>query len=181
MKKTMTALVAGIMFVALTLAGCSTQQNSSTSDVKKVTYIVLNSSQYPSENLSMTVATPGAVKVYVMGLDCFEQYDLFAGELPPEDEYELTEYQISKEEWNALINALDENRFMELPEELSKDERGIPTLDASTYYIQVETGDGVHRSGGYMAGYGDDEEHKRFDAIKWELYGVIAKDNPPEP
>ena len=25
MKKTMTALVAGIMFVALTLAGCSTQ------------------------------------------------------------------------------------------------------------------------------------------------------------
>lgn len=178
MKKNVIALLAGILLIPLTLAGCATQQNNGTSDVLKITYIVLNSSQYPFKDLSMIVATPDAVKVYIMGLDCFDQYDLFAGELPPEDKYELTEYQISEEEWNVLINTLVENRFMELPEELTD---GSDISGASTYYIQVETGNSVHRSGGYMAGYGDNEEHKRFDAIKYKLYGVIAEDNLPEP
>lgn len=109
------------------------------------------------------------MKKYRIYLEGSEDYDLFAGELPPKDEYDLTERQITKENWNALIGVLNENDFMELPKELSGDD----TSGGFTYYIQVETADDVHKSGGHMAGHGDDDTNQRFNAIYRELNDII--------
>ena len=170
MKKTMTALVAGIMFVALSLTGCSLQ-GKQLSDVQKISYI-----SYCGDNDCGTVLVITAdrkVKQYYITLD-YKYTDLFAGKLPSEDDYRnRLEYEITEDEWNALINTINENNFADLPEELPEGESTFYILDGSTRYMQVETADGVHKSGGYAAGDWDDEENKRFGAIKDKINEII--------
>lgn len=173
MKKNVIALLAGILLIPLTLAGCGTQQNNSTSDVKKITYILRGTDL---GILTMYVLTSDCtMKEYEMGFDDFIHYDLFAGELPPEGRYEVIgEYKISEEEWNALVSAINENNFAELPEELPAGR----VTDAAVIHMQVETADWTHETGGYMAGYEDDDESKRFRAIKDELWNIIEAHEP---
>lgn len=164
MKKTMTALVAGVLLMALTLTGCSVL-GKQLSDVKKISYVGYCGDQDCGTVLVIT--SDCKVKQYDITWD-YKYPDLFAGKLPSEDKYKLTEYQISEEEWDALVNALNENRFAQLPEDIS-----IEGYDMPTSYIQVETADGVYRSGGYGASLGDGGKNKRFDAVRNELYNII--------
>lgn len=187
MRKNVIALLAGVLLVPLSLAGCSMQENGSPthtttptpspsatnaqeSDLPKITYVVVGGD---GMIFRMYVLTPDyTVKRYDLNLEYYNQYDFFAGELPPEGEYRVDKYQISEENWNALVGAINENNFAELPEELPEDEEGMPVLDGTTYYIQVETSDGVHKSGGYEAGRWDDKENKRFRAIQEKLDSI---------
>ena len=160
MKKTVATLLAVILLIPLTLTGCSTQQNSSTSDVQKITYVC----DYGYGLSEMYVFTSDyTMKKYRIYSDSSERYGL------PKNGNELAvERQITKDNWNTLIDVLNKNDFMELPEELS----GNDMPDDLTCYIQVETADGVHKSGGTMAGYGEDEANKRFNAIQRELNNI---------
>ena len=58
-----------------------------------------------------------------------------------------------------MVNVLTRVRFMDLKEDISSDGN---ICDACTYYIMVETSDGVHTSGGYAAGMGETVEDKNF-------------------
>ena len=185
MKKTMTVLVAGIMFVALTLAGCSTQENGSPDvtttptpspsatvtqeNLQKVTYIISASMGHTPE---MYVFVPDySVKRYEMHSYNVTIDDLLAGDLPPDSEYTLTEYQISEEDWNALVNALNDNNFAELPERLQRD---AIAEDVPNYYVQVETSDWDHETGCCtFRAPGDDEENKRFRAVDKKIDEIM--------
>ena len=165
MRKNVIALLAGILLIPLSLVGCGTQ-GKQLSDVQKISYIGYCGHQ--ADCGTVFVLTPDcSVKEYDITWD-YKYTDLFAGKLPSEDEYELIEYQISEEKWNALINTMNENRFMALPEDIS-----IKGYDMSTAYIQVETADVVHKSGGYGASLGKDGKHERFQAIENELWKLI--------
>ena len=186
MKKTMTALVAGIMFVALTLTGCSTQENGSSGttatpsptatttqeNLPKISYVSYSGDQDCGTVLVITADRK--VKRYDITWS-YKRTDLFAGKLPSEDDYRnrLTEYEISEDEWNALINALNENRFEQLPEDIS-----IKGFDLPASYMQVETADGVHESGGYGASVGDGDENVRFGTVEHELYKIEEAHHP---
>lgn len=171
MKKRAIASLVGILLIPLSLAGCSTH-GKQLSDVQKISYIGYCGDQDCGTVLVIT--SDRKVKQYDITWD-YKYPDLFAGKLPSEDKYNLTEYQISEEEWNALINALDANSFMELPEDIS-----VEGFDMPTSHIQVETADGVHKSGGYGAAYGDEDANKRFHAVQEELYKIKKADwSPP--
>lgn len=60
---------------------------------------------------------------------------------------------------------------MELEEELPCNE----VYDAPSYYIQVETDDAVHKSGGYNAGGGKDSANKRFKDVL-DVLDYITRD-----
>lgn len=190
MKKTIAALLAGILFIPLTLAGCSTQENGSSgatatstpslsatamqeNNLPKITYVVSTAS---SATVRMYVLTADyTVKEYLMkGTEFFGNYDFFAGELPPEHRYELTEYTISEEDWNALMNTINENNFAELPEKLP--DGGV--YDGASTYMQVETVDGVHKTGGYAPADGGSDESKRYRAIRDKFYEIIEANRP---
>ena len=167
MKKKIIASMLGILLVPLALTGCGTQKNIiGENDAPKITYVVAGGDIGIFEVYVLT--QDYTLKRYDMSLDYFHKYDVFVGELPPEGEYRVTEYQIFKEDWNALINAINENNFAELPEELS----GDFATDGTDYYVQVETADWTHKTGGYLAGYGEDEANKRFNAIQRELNNI---------
>ncbi len=117
-------------------------------NVEKVTYLVYIGGL---PNVEMYIITPDlkVEKYDIKPLDYDKHYDYFEGELPPEDQYELTEYEISDLEWSSIVNVLTRVNFMELDEDMSTEEL---IDDGSTYAIRVETTDSVNTSGGYMAG-----------------------------
>lgn len=96
--------------------------------------------------------------------------NLFAGEIPSEDKCNKKEYTISEDDWKSIVDAINSNEFMELPEEFPKEN----IMDGSYHYIEVETTQGVHRSGGYGAGTGKGKDHERFMAI-WSLLSSYRK------
>lgn len=165
MKKKIVASVVGILLFPLMLTGCGAHKN--TSETLKVTYIDISGDAGTAVMFILT--SDCVVKKYEMRSDYVNQYDLFGGELPPNNEYTMTEYRMSEKEWETLVGAINDNNFLELPEELPP-YRGV---DAPAYYLQVETVDGVYKSGGYGAGHGDDKANKRFRLVKDELDNIV--------
>ncbi|MCR4566715.1 MAG: hypothetical protein K5769_01590 [Pseudobutyrivibrio sp.] len=138
-------------------------------EIKRVTYMV-HSGDTPE--LYIYVITPESVKYYDIYPTSSGQYDWFAGELPPEDEYTLEEYDISEQAWTNMENVLKRVNFMNLPEEI----KGGDAFDGSSRYIQVETADGKHISGGYIAGDGIGPTNTRFKRAV-EAIGLAINNN----
>ena len=88
-------------------------------------------------------------------------YDYFSDPLPPENEYTSSELRITEDDWNQIVEALRQNRFLALPETL----RPVNGYDFPTIYIEIEAGGVVHKSGGYGAGYNGDRLSRRFKNI----------------
>ncbi len=135
-------------------------------DVIKVTYVY-----YSGDNPSvyMKVYTNDCtVKRYSFNGSWNTGCDLFAGELPPEDEYTVSEYKITQESWDRLVESLSKERFMSLPKNLQK---GI-VFDGATLCIQVETSSGTHKVESWMPSNGDGLAQKRFDRV-WETFGEL--------
>ena len=106
------------------------------------------------------------VEKYYIKLERYDvYYDYLAGELPPEDQYELTEFEITDQEWSSIVNVLTRVNFMELDEDVSTESI---VDDASSCFIMVETSDAVHTSGGYCPGIDDNDNSRRF-AEAWEM------------
>ena len=145
----------------------SSDEKADKLDVKSVTYLV-----YPGgvNQVIMYVITSdlNVEKYTVNGPD--KNYDYLGGELPSEDTYEAESFEISESDWNDIVNALTEENFMELDEDLSTKEE---IDDGSSYYIKVETADGTNTSGGYMAGYDKDAASKQFDEVKEVISNTV--------
>lgn len=128
-------------------------------EVKKVTYLIYCGGLPDVEMYIIT--SDFKVEQYHIRPDVYDKtyYDYLAGELPPEDQYEITEYEITDTEWSSIVNVLTRVNFMELYEDMNTNDL---VDDGSSYYIMVETTDSVHASGGYCAGYDDNADSRRF-------------------
>ena len=169
----LSGLFACAMLCLMTLSACTSIGNNSlatgnnslaASDVTKVTCVYNFGSMDGAE---MDVYTPdGTLTMYVIQPYSGSSVDLFAGEVPSEDECEIKELTFTNDDWNSIVDAINKNNFMNLPEELPK----VEADDGSSYYITVETTSGTHKSGGYCAGNGIGNKHERFGEVKMLLY-----------
>ena len=165
MKKYISIFLA-VMFL-FTFTGCS-EKNYEPSNVDYIT--IMHVKPDPVYYEVFTVSPDGGVKLYDFTLYCMQNpFDYFTDPMPPESEYELSEWQIAENDWNSLIKVLEENRFFGLPDEI-KPANGF---DYSTYYIEVGSNGDVHRSGGYGAGHGQDRTNKRFMNIRDEIFACL--------
>lgn len=173
MERLKKAVVAGLVLLTglFALTSCSRsirpQSSNRTSepvqisrgplDVKKITYLTYC---VALPDVEMYVITSDLkVTYYSIRPEVDKHYDYLAGELPSEDLYEITEYEISDKDWSNIVNVLTGVEFMELEEDLATKDL---VDDGSSYYIKVETSNSVNISGGYVAGYDDDPESRRF-------------------
>ena len=138
-------------------------------NVEKVTYLVYIGG-LPNVEMYIITSDLKVEKYDIKPLDYDKHYDYFEGELPPEDQYELTEYEISDLEWSSIVNVLTRVNFMELDEDMSTKEI---IDDGASYYIRVETTDSVNTSGGYMAGYDDNADSRRFAKAREMIENAI--------
>jgi hypothetical protein len=168
LKKTViTVLVAALCIFAF--AGCTEKHERGPLKVTKVTYLVYSGDQPDVELYIITKDLK--VKQYNIRPEAGKNYDYLAGELPPEDCYEVTEFEIEESRWESMVNVLTRVNFMELLEEFPWD----GSDDAPTYYIRVETEDAVHTSGGCNAGFKKDPESRRFSEAKQQVNHALNK------
>ena len=137
-------------------------------DVKKVTYLVYYGGL---PNVDMYIITSDLkAKKYSINPEPDKHYDYLAGELPSEGLYEITEFEVSDSEWSGMADVLTGVNFMELDEDMSTKDI---IDDGSSYYIMVETTDAKNISGGYVAGYDDDPDSRRFEEARQIIESTI--------
>ena len=172
MEKLKRILVAGLLLTLglFSLTACGRTHQRGPLDVKKVTYLV-GCGGINRDYMYVFTSDLKAVK-YVISPDRDDNCDYLAGELPSEENYEVTEFEITDLEWSSIVNVLTRVNFMELEENMSTKEL---IDDGSSYTICVETSDGTHVSGGYMAGYDKDSDSRRFAKAKEMIENAIPK------
>lgn len=178
MERLKKAVVAGLVLLMglVSLSACgrtnSPQSARGPLDVKKVTYLVYHGGL---PNVDMYIITSDLkAKKYSIKPEGDKTYDYLAGELPSKDLYEITEFGISDTAWSSIVNVLTRVDFMALDEDTSTKEL---IDDGSSYYIKVETSDSVNVSGGYVAGYDDNAESRRFAKAKEMIENAIKAGN----
>lgn len=145
----------------------TTQISRGPLDVKKVTYLIYCGGL---REVEMYVITPDLkVQKYDIRPEIDKTYDYLAGELPSEDHYDVTEYEITDTEWSSIVNVLTRVDFMALDEDTSTKEL---VDDGPCLCIKVETSDSTHISGGYYAGLDDDPDSRRFAEAREMIEGV---------
>ena len=158
LKKIFVSILAAVLCV-LAFAGCFGQSKKEPLDVKKVTHLIY----VITDDLKVTH--------YTIWPEDGKDYDYFAGELPSEDNYEVTESEMTEENWKSMVDGLTEADFMTILEEFTNN----GAMDASTYYIRVETSDGVHQSGGYNAGGSQDPESRRYSDARQAIERALDR------
>ena len=184
MERLKKLVVAGLVLLIglFALTSCSkairTQSSSRTSEttqisrgpleVTKITYLVYVGGL---NKVEMYVFTPDLkVEKYSIYPEGDKTYDYLAGELPSEGLYEITEFEISDSEWSGMADVLTGVNFMELDEDMSTKDI---IDDGASYYIMVETTDAKNISGGYVAGYDDDPDSRRFEEARQIIESTI--------
>ena len=146
----------------------STDNTRGPLDVKRVTYLIYCGGIC---HVDMYIITADLnVEKYSINPEGDKNYDFLAGELPSEDLYEVTEYEISDLQWESIVDILTRVKFSELEEDVSTKE---DIFDGSSYYICVETSDATYTSGGYMAGYDHDSSGRRFAEAKEMIENAV--------
>lgn len=168
LKKTFTVFLVAALF-SFALTGCLMSGKKEPLKVKKVSYLVITQSVNRAEFYVIT--DDRKVTQYSITPEGDKTYDYFAGELPPEDNYKITEYEIDEQSWESVVNELTRVDFMILLEEFPP----VNSDDGSTYYIQVETEDGIHKSGGYEAGFRKDPENRKFSDVRQCIAKALQK------
>ena len=168
MGKLTKLLIATLMtsFCIFLFAGCVEKPRL---DVRKISYLEYSESTGHTEFYVIT--SDRKVTQYTVDPDDGKTYDYFAGELPPGDRCKVTEFEIDEQEWTSIVNVLTRVDFMTLLDEFTPP----TTEDGITYYMQVETADGVHKSGGYEAGFKKDPESRRFSEARQEIARPLHK------
>ena len=178
MERLKKAVVAGLVLLMglVSLSACgrtnSPQSSRGPLNVKKITYLVYCGG-LPDVYLYIFTSDL-KVKKYSIKPEGDKTYDYLAGELPSKDLYEITEFKISDMDWSSIVNVLTRVDFMALDEDTSTKEL---IDDGSSYYIRVETSDSVNVSGGYVAGYDDNAESRRFAQAKEMIENAIKAGN----
>ena len=172
MKKTKKLITTLLLFsiCILVFAGCNGNGQRGPLDVKKVTYVVHSGDVH---HVEVTIITSDRkVTQYSINPKTNESYNYLEGELPPEDCYTVTEFEMSELSWSSMVNVLTRVNFMELKEDLSTTET---VYDGSTSYIKVETADAVHTSGGYAAGVSNNSDNKRYAEARQYIINALKE------
>lgn len=151
-------LIGLMLLLAGSFVGCGLIQKRGPLDIQKVSYSIGGGD---TGFLKVYVITSDEVVLYDFkdsGSD-LDGYDYFTEGLPSKGEYTVSTHKVTKDEWTNLVNVLTRVNYMEIPEKLPEPEN---VYDGCTYYIQVETADGIHKAGGYEAGYEKDSDSRRF-------------------
>lgn len=162
-------ILACMMFCMMILSGCSGKGMQSDYVVQEVKCMFHYGDRDGAE--VDIYNADGSVKQYIITPYSNSGINIFAGEVPSDNECKVVEYAISEDEWNHIADTIKSNDFMKLPEELPK----VEANDGSTCYIEIMTSKGNHRSGGYCAGNGTGKEHQRFYNIRGTLKNAIKK------
>ena len=169
------ALCVSMVLLAFSVNGCGEPSDHDIYDIEQVS-LIFNYGDQDGAELDV-FNSDGTVKKYIVQPYSDGGIDLFEGGIPAEDQCNTEEYTISADDWNSIVNAVNENGFMKLPEELPE----VEATDGSTRYIEVITSDGTHRSGGYCAGNGNGKEHQRFSEIVKALKNVTPVETVDDP
>lgn len=146
----------------------TTQISRGPLEVTKITYLVYGGGL---NKVEMYVFTPDLkAEKYSIYPEGDKTYDYLAGELPSDDLYDITEFEISDLDWSSMVNVLTRVNFMELEEDMSTKDI---VDDGSSYFIMVETTNAVNISGGYVAGYDDDPDSSRFAEAREMIENAI--------
>lgn len=127
---------------------------------------------------------PASYNVYTFSKECFYHYDYteywlaseagfdyFNDRVPENPKYLVEESFVPEETWTALKKTLKDNGFNDLSENL--DVKGID--DGAIFEIEVLDGSERYFSGGYEAGYGNGNSHKRFNNIQLTLEDAVKE------
>ena len=151
-------------------------------DSEKVTYCIIG-------------FDPAYYNVYIFTEESFSHYDYthywvgskdgldyFNGTAPVGEEYLVDEGPMSEEVWIDIKKALTDGKFKKLPEDLRVDD----IYDGAIYEIEVLDDSERYFSGGYMAGYGNGIQQKRFNDIRIAFDEAVSEceeylKNPPKP
>ena len=148
------------------------KENSTPETVYDVTKVIEVYDFGSLDSAEMDIYTPdGVIKSYIVPGYSDSSIDLFSGEIPSGKGCTVEERTISEEDWNSIVDSINDNQFMDLPEELPE----VEADDGAYHYITVETTNGIHTSGGYCAGNGTGEEHQRFYGVKSILMDKIKR------
>ena len=162
-------IVVAVLLMTLSMcvfAGCAKKRGPY--DVKKVTYVIYGGDINHDEVFVIT--SDYKVTQYSVDPEADRRYDYLKGDFPSEDRYKVKEYETDELSWTSMVNVLTRVRFMDLKEDISSDGS---ICDACTYYIMVETTDAKNISGGYVAGYDDDPDSRRFEEARQIIESTI--------
>lgn len=85
------------------------------------------------------------------------------------DRYTVEAFNLTSEDWQALEQTLQANRFMDLPETIE-----AQAADAPSHYILVETANGSHTVGGWGSAHSDSNEGTRFQNVLQLLFELCT-------
>ena len=98
-------------------------------------------------------------------------FDYFNDTIPTDSKYLIAQGSVPEETWNALKKALKDNQINNLSDNM--DVNGID--DGGLYEIEVIDGTKRFFAGGYMAGQGKGDKHKRFYNIQLAFSEAIKE------
>lgn len=98
-------------------------------------------------------------------------FDYFNDTIPTDSKYLIAQGSVTEETWNTLKKALKDNQINNLSDDM--DVNGID--DGGIYEIEVIDGTKRFFAGGYMAGQGKGDKHKRFYNIQLAFSEAIKE------
>ena len=168
--KKIIATMLAVVICAFTLCACDGASKRGPLDIKQITYVV-----HPGDmnTVYMYVFTPDMkLSKYTITPDDNKTYDYLNGELPPEECCKIDEYEMEEPIWTSIKNIFTRVDIMNLKEDMSSVQGAD---DGSSYYIKIETEDGVNETGGFAAGEDDDSDSRRFSEARGILEEAIKQ------
>ena len=167
-RKNISILISAFIVFALVFTACTSEGATSDLNVQKITYSVMYGDHIGSEII--VISSDLNMQKYEIKEEIDASVDLKTGELPPEDDYILKEYTITEENWKALTDSIAENKFMDLPEDLSNSKE---VADAGNSYVTVTTDKTTYTVGGHDVSGGKDRANQRFAKIEEKIIEVF--------
>lgn len=167
--KKVTVTILATVICMCSLSACNSAKRGPL-DIKKVTYVVCPGGL---NLVYVYVFTPDLkMSEYSFSLDTANYRDYLNGELPPEEYCVIDAQEIPEMNWTSIENIFTRVDIMNLKEDMSSKQK---IDDGSSYYISVETSDGIHMTGGYMAGKDDDSDSRRFAEARGVLDDTLVQ------
>ena len=176
-KKTIISFIAMMLF-SLAIIGCNSEKSQEPSKTigtnngqkispEKITYI---SADYFSGNCVVYVISPGKIDYYDWSSGWRNGNNWFDAE-PWMYQSSWVQYTLDDDEWNSIVDTLNENGFSGLPEDLSVED----VMDGGSSTIEVLTSSDRFISGGSNVQGGKSNDQKNFTAIEAVIRGVLDK------
>ncbi len=175
------SLILSVMMLAGVLNGCGKEDTETGEPVTEETGDE-DTKDYPEPEMVTYIVGSGDPAVYHVFLitpesvtycdltsQWMDGYNYFRDPFPDDGEYTSEEYPIVEEDWDRILESLNENDYYDLPEDLSTE--GV--MDGGFSFIGVKTADEEYKSGGSNVSAGSGSKRKKYTAISEAIWTVI--------